>query len=83
MWGRWQMPEEAEKPKTPLQLAEDRVSNYLNGGKCIISEHPAMTQLEQLIMLRQLRIEMPHQSTAPVDIEIAIRKELRRSATGK
>lgn len=72
--------ETTEKPKTPLQLAEDRVSNYLNGGSCTISLHPAMTQIEKLLMFKMLRLEMPHQATSLNDLEWAISQEVKKES---
>ena len=75
------MPEEEAKPTNLLRAAEDKASDVLNGtaegSTCTISRHPAATLLEKLVLMRALKIEFPHQSTNIVDLEIAIRKQIR------
>ena len=66
--------------KSPLQLAEDRVCGFINGaGSCTESTHREATTLERLVMFKLLRIEFPHQSSTLTDLEIAIRRELKRT----
>ena len=76
---------------TLLKAAEDRIALWFSGGQCgtkhaATSEHcdkpqwqPA-TQLEKLVLLRMLRLDMPHQSSHPNAIEAEIRNELKRLA---
>lgn len=69
-----------------LKEAEDRVSRFLNGAQkesCWISLHPAVpaaTQLAKLLMLKYLRLEMPHQSTQISAIETEVARELKKEA---
>lgn len=74
------MAEQAEGEQKPsaLQAAEGAVAQFLNGGRCVHSQHPEASQLMKLIMLKQLRIEMPHQGTNPADLDIAIRREVKK-----
>ena len=67
-----------EAPKTPLQEAEDYVSMFLNGAKCVITNHEPATTLHKLIMLKMLRLDMPHQSTNLKDLDAAIAKEAKK-----
>lgn len=64
-----------------LKRAEDRVSQFLNGGKCQFADHPASTRLEILIMLRQIRLAEPHVSTDLSNLEREIKKEARAAST--
>jgi hypothetical protein len=64
-------------PATPLKEAEDYVALFLNGGACTNHTHDAATDLHKLILLKQLRLEMPHQSTNIKDLDAAIRKALK------
>lgn len=76
------MAEEAPQA-TPLQVAETVVERYLNGAPCSLNPHPPMTDLEKLIMLKMLRLEFPHQSTALSEIESAIWKHVRKANEAK
>ena len=67
-----------EAAKTPLQEAEDYVSQFLNGAKCTITNHEPATTLHKLIMLKMLRLDMPHQSTNLKDLDLAIAKEAKK-----
>lgn len=63
---------------SPLDItktAEDAVSRWLNGGNCTTTSHIAASTLEKLLMLKFLRMDMPHQSTQISDLEAAIKKE--------
>lgn len=60
-----------------LKDAEDRVSSFLNGGSCSLTTHPAATELEKLIMFKQLRLDMTHQGTQLHDLEASIGKLLK------
>ena len=59
---------------TPLKEAEDHVALFLNGGVCTKHNHDGATDLQKLIILKQLRIEMPHQSMQLSELDAAIRK---------
>jgi len=61
-----------------LKEAEDYVALFLNGGGCHKTVHEAATDLQKLILLKQLRLEMPHQSTQISDLDAAIRKALKK-----
>jgi hypothetical protein len=63
-----------------LQIAENKVSQFLNGGSCSISQHTEASMLEQLIMMRQLKLLHPHLSTHPLELEMRIRMELKKLA---
>jgi hypothetical protein len=60
-----------------LKEAEDSIALFLNGGPCSQSNHPSATELQELLMLKQLRLKYPHQSTQINEIERAIER-LRR-----
>ena len=78
------MADQDSEAKSPLQLAEDRVGGFINGGgSCTQSTHVEATTLERLVMFKVLRIEFPHQSSTLTDLDIAIRKELKRGESKK
>ena len=62
----------------PLEVAtkaaEDAVSLFLNGGNCTKTLHEPASDEAKLVMLKQIRLELPHQSTAISEIEKAILK---------
>ena len=68
------MADEAPKLETPLSKAENTVNRFLNGAPCSLNPHLPMSDLEKLIMLKMLRLELPHQSTNLNELEWAIRK---------
>ena len=55
-----------------VKVEEDGVALWLNGGGCTKTTHDGATELQKLIMLKMLRMDMPHQSTQIKDIERAI-----------
>ena len=55
-----------------VKVEEDGVALWLNGGGCQTTTHEGATQLQKLVMLKMLRLDMPHQSTQIKDIERAI-----------
>jgi len=57
-----------------LKEAETHVALWLNGGGCQTTMHNAATDLEKLVMLKMLRLELPHQSTQLAELDAAIRK---------
>lgn len=61
-----------------LKESEDLVTHWLDGGPCSHTSHRAPTTLDMLVMLKQLRIRMPHRASALSELDAAIRLELRR-----
>ena len=61
--------------------AEDNVSRFINGGHCTETLHVPASHLEMLLMLKHLRLALPHQSTNVPDIEHAIRTEVKKLET--
>lgn len=55
-----------------VKTEEDGVALWLNGGNCTAMNHTGATELQKLLMLKMLRLDMPHQSTQIKDIERAI-----------
>ena len=72
------MAETNELPNLPLQLAEDEVSRFLNGGNCTTTAHVSAGRLVKLVMLKMLRLDMPHVSMQLQSLEHEIREEAKR-----
>jgi len=62
-----------------LKAAEDAVGVFINGGQCTKSQHPAASSLELLVMMRQLRLLLPYQSTNVHELDETIRREAKRN----
>lgn len=60
--------------------AEDRVSQFLNGGNCTITMHPSATLLDKLLMLKQIRLDLRYQSCDLAELESAIKRELNHTS---
>lgn len=64
-----------------LEAAENKAALFLNGGACTLAIHPESTELDQLVMLRQLKLLHPHLSTHPLELEFRIRVELKKTGS--
>ena len=67
--------------KTKLEEAEDRASQFVNGGGYQKTTHQAATYLEKLIMLKTLRMDLPHISMQIKELEHLIAVELKKAHT--
>lgn len=61
-----------------LKVAENKVSQFICGGPCAINPHLETSKLEHLVMWRQLKLLYPHEASNIVDLEISIKRELRK-----
>lgn len=66
------------KADEALTAAENKVSQFINGGGCNLTQHGESSTLDQLVMLRQLKLLHPHLSTHPLELEMRIRIELKK-----
>lgn len=65
--------------KSARDLSEEYIGKVLDGfSPCGLTNHPALTDLDCLVLLRHLRIRFPHQSTLLSELDQAIRRELRK-----
>ena len=63
-----------------LKDAEDTVSLFINGGSSTVWTHPPADELTILVMLKQLRIQRPYQSTLAHDLDVAIQRAVKGTA---
>lgn len=65
--------------KSARDLSEEYIGKVLDGfNPCGLTNHPALTDLDCLVLMRHLRIRFPHQATSLSELDEAIRRELRK-----
>ena len=57
-----------------VKAEEDQVALFLNGGPCTKTVHEGASELQKLMMLKMLRLDMPHQSTSVTELDFAINR---------